>query len=208
MNDEQNVSIIASMDDGIYFNHRSKKQIDLDDEFKISAIKEIIYDHEDRMFYLLANKHESKLGLFLIKFSEKNPQNKNHKFFLKYKNKLDISDADIAVLRKEGRKNYKELIISYKTIFINTYTVRVIDISTDDPWPIYNHESFQLWESQVTGFFLQKTLDFITINREGINVLTLDSKAKKSIMHENGQEKMIHALESAQYLKIDSKNLI
>jgi hypothetical protein len=93
------------------------------------------------VFYLLANKHHSKLGLFLIKFSEKNPQNKNHKFFLKYKNKLEISDADIAVL-KNPEKNYKELIISYKTISINTYTVRVIDISSEDPWPLYSHESF------------------------------------------------------------------
>ena len=126
---------------------------------------------------------------------------------MKYKNKLEISDADIAVL-KNPDKNYKELIISYKTIFINTYTVRVIDISSEDPWPLYSHESFQLWESQVTGFFLEKTLDFITINREGINILSLESRAKKSIQHANGQNKMIHTLESADYLKIDPKNLI
>lgn len=168
------MSIIASKEDGIYYNHRNRKQVDLDREFEISAIKEIIYDHEDKVFYLLANMHYGKLGLFLIKFSERNPQNNNHKFFLKYNNKLDISDADIAVLRNPVN-NFKELIISYKTIFINTYTVRVIDISTEDPWPIYSHESFQLWESQVTGFFLEKTMDFVTINREGINVLTLAS---------------------------------
>jgi hypothetical protein len=96
------------------------------------------------VYYLLANKHHGKLGLFLIKFNENNP--KSHKFLIKYKNKLSISDADIAVLRNDV-SNYKELIISYKTIFINTYTVRVIDISTEEPLAIYCHESFQLWES-------------------------------------------------------------
>lgn len=57
MNDAQNVSIVATPEDSIYYNHITHKQIDIDDEFKISAIKEIIYDHEDRVFYLLANKH-------------------------------------------------------------------------------------------------------------------------------------------------------
>ena len=67
-------------------------------------------------------------------------------FFMKYKNKLDISDSDIAVLRCKDTK-LKELIVSFKTIHSNVYTVQVIDISRDIPWPLYKHESFQLWES-------------------------------------------------------------
>lgn len=31
MNDDQTVSIVASMDDGIYYNFRNKKYIDLDE---------------------------------------------------------------------------------------------------------------------------------------------------------------------------------
>jgi hypothetical protein len=49
---------------------------------------------------------------------------------MKWKNKLDIADADIAVVRNEDKK-FKELVVSYKTIFINTYNVKVIDISGD-----------------------------------------------------------------------------
>jgi len=41
--------------------------------------------------------YEGKLGVFMIRFDENDPE--KHNFFLKYKNKLDISDADIAVLR-------------------------------------------------------------------------------------------------------------
>jgi len=147
MNDEQTVSIIASMDDCIYYHHRSGKFVDLKESFNISNIKEIIYDDEARLFYLLANKYQEKLGVFLIKFDEDEPTDKDkHKFFLKYKNKLDIADADIAVMRNPG-KALKELIVSYKSININTYNVYVVDISGEDPWPLIRHESFQLWES-------------------------------------------------------------
>jgi hypothetical protein len=131
MSDDQTVCIVASQDDGIYYNFRTKYYLDLDNEYQISNIKEIIHDHEDRVFYLLANKYCEKLGLFIIRIHEKNPH--AHSFFMKWKNKLDIADADIAVVRNEDKK-FKELVVSYKTIFINTYNVKVIDISGDIQW--------------------------------------------------------------------------
>ena len=79
---------------GIYYNYRSKAFIDLDELYKISNIKEIIHDHEDRCFFMLCNKFQGKLGLFLIRFGEYDPTDFN--FFMKWKNKLDIADADIA----------------------------------------------------------------------------------------------------------------
>lgn len=84
------------------------------------------------------------MGVFIIKFDEADPSNCN--FFMKYKNKLQITDADIGVLRCE-KNRLKELILSYKTIHSNIYTVMVVDISRETPWPLYRHESFQLWES-------------------------------------------------------------
>jgi hypothetical protein len=45
------------MDDGIYYHHRTGRFVDLKETFKVSNIKEIIYDDEARMFYLLANKY-------------------------------------------------------------------------------------------------------------------------------------------------------
>ena len=127
MNDDQTVAIIASADDGIYYNHRTKVQVDLDELYNISSIKELIHDHEDRCFFLLCNKFEGKLGLFLIRFDEFDPT--QHRFFMRWKNKLDIADANIYVIRDE-EKAFKELVVSYKTIFMNTYNVVVIDIST------------------------------------------------------------------------------
>ena len=197
--------MVASIDDGIFFNHMTGQFVDLDETFKISSIKEIIYDHEDRMFYLLVNKFQEKLGVFIIRFSEMNPL--DYIFFFKFKNKLDIADADIAVLRCQERK-IKELIVSYKTIHSNVYTVQVCDISRETPWPLCKHESFQLWESQITAFYIDKNREFVMINRDGISVISLGSNGKRSIRDSFGQEKMIHPLESTNYLKVDNDNFI
>ena len=127
------------MDDGIYYNSRTRDFVDLDLLYSISNIREITHDAEDKAFYILANKYSEKLGLFLVRFDEDKPQ--NYKFVLKIKNKLDISDADIAVMRNPGKK-YKELIISYKTIFMNTFTIYVIDLSSRDMLTLFKHQSF------------------------------------------------------------------
>jgi len=120
-----------------------------------------------------------KLGLFLIQFEEQNPQ--DHKFFLKYNNKLDIGNADIAII-KNKEKCYKELLIGYKTIYMNTYTVQVVDIASADKTTIFKHLSFQLWESKITGFFMKKNKDYVTVNRQGICVISLGTKNKRSIV--------------------------
>jgi hypothetical protein len=61
---------------------------------------------------------------------------------IKWKNKLDIGDPNIYVLRNK-QKGLKELIVSYKTIFINTYNVICMEISiTDEQTMIFRHESF------------------------------------------------------------------
>ena len=86
----------------------------------------MIYEPDEGVFYMLCNKCNEKLGLFLIQFQEKDP--KNYKFFLKYQNKLDIANADIAIINNK-EKGIKELLISYKTIYVNTYTLQVVDIS-------------------------------------------------------------------------------
>ena len=118
--------IISSAEDGVYVDMVSKQEIDLDDKFDIGCIKEIIHDDEDSVFYVLANKYEEKLGFFLIKMHESRVN--EYSFLTKYKNKLDIGDAAVAVLR-DREKGYKELVISYKTIYINTYNVHVMDIT-------------------------------------------------------------------------------
>jgi hypothetical protein len=97
------------------------------------------------MFYLLANKFRDNLGLFMLRISEEDPN--DYKFLIKISNKLDIADADIFVLRNKERK-FKELVVSFKTIFVNTYSIFVIDISNSKSQDngglrtLFQHESF------------------------------------------------------------------
>jgi hypothetical protein len=65
-----------------------------------------------------------------------------------------------------------------------------------------------LWESEITGFLINKTKDFVMINREGITLMSLGTNQKKCVKAESGQEMMIHSLESTNYLKVDPKNFI
>jgi hypothetical protein len=120
--------VIASNDDGIYKDIKKGIEIDLDDKFNIGIIKEIIHDGEDHVFYILANKFDEKLGFFIIRMDEFNPES-NFQFLTKYKNKLDIGDCDIFVMRSKG-SSLKELVVSFKTIYINTYNIIIYDISS------------------------------------------------------------------------------
>ena len=164
------------------------------------------------MFYILANKYDRKLGFFLIRINENDPQDYN--FVIKLKHKLDIQDAAIFVMRHCNNDEwYKELIVAYKTIYNNTYTINVIDISdmkkgSDIQRVIYMHESFHLCESQVAGFLLQKNNDFVSITDSGISIVGLGHIPKRTIMAQNGNALKLHSLESIQYLKIDLNNSI
>lgn len=142
-NDNQDIFIIASPDDGIYLNINEDAEVDIDNEYQIANIKQIIYDNEDDVFYVLCNKYEEKLGFFVLKIRENDPY--NSRFLIKWKNKLDIGDASIFVLRTSGSRgsNIKEIIISFKTIFINTYNIVVMDISSENEKNlIFRHEGF------------------------------------------------------------------
>lgn len=90
--------IIASPEDAMYFNGNTNVELDLDEFFKIGSIKEIKYDEEEDDFYILANKYQEKLGFFIIRVDAKEPESDNM-FLTKWKNKLDIGDASLNVLR-------------------------------------------------------------------------------------------------------------
>lgn len=49
MNTDQTLSIIASIDDGMLYYYSTNQQlyIDIEETFQLSAIKEVVYDHED-----------------------------------------------------------------------------------------------------------------------------------------------------------------
>ena len=52
------------------------------------------------------------------------------RFLIKLKNKLNIEDSYVSILR-DNTKNIKEIVIGFKTIFINTYSVFVLDLTQE-----------------------------------------------------------------------------
>jgi hypothetical protein len=65
---------------------------------------------------------------------------------------LNIDDVKLEIIRQydDATKCFnKELIMTYKTIFINTYNVHVFDLSAPENkrTTLYIHESFHLWEN-------------------------------------------------------------
>jgi len=157
------------------------------------------------VFYLLANKFDEKLGFFLIKMHESKVD--EFKFLTKYKNKLDIGDANVSVLR-DNKNKYKELVISYKTIYINTYNVHIMDITQEGQPTLYKHESFQLWESESKGMLLTNRNDFLKLSKAGAEIIALGSEPKRMITDDLNNDHVLHSLESVNYLKIDPENFV
>jgi hypothetical protein len=105
-----------------------------------TSIKNVIYDSEEENFIILANRYEDRLGFFVVKLDERDPS--KFKFLIKWKNKLEIADTSMYVLRNT-KNGLKELIICCKTIYINVYNVVALDISVEDEQlMIFRHESF------------------------------------------------------------------
>ena len=107
----------------------------MDSEFNnFSLVRGIINDNND--FFIMFNKFKGELGLYIIKVKMNNPiirsktnPNKdelNGQLILNYRTGLEIGDAEINLL--ESHLGYRELVVSFKTIFINIFTVMIIDM--------------------------------------------------------------------------------
>ena len=135
--------MLASQSDGIWINKKNNTEIDIDQEFDISDIKSLLYDEEDQVFYLLANRKKGIIGFYLMKFPVNDPT--NVKNLTMWKHNLDIDNANMFISKGNNEnKRYRELIIGCKTIFINTYTVICKDLSDldNEAAVLYKHEAF------------------------------------------------------------------
>ena len=73
LNSTQDCFIVASEMDGLFVDIERNIEIDIDEEFEVSVIKDIEYDEDRRIFYVLANKCAGILGLYLIEIFEDDP---------------------------------------------------------------------------------------------------------------------------------------
>ena len=101
------------------------------------------------------------------------------------------------------------MVIGYKTIYLNIYQVTVQDLSGSALHSTFcRHESFHLWETKIFGLITSKNKDFITLSKEGMNVLTLSTSEYRHVVDFEGQNKMIHSITSFEFLKLEKTNLV
>jgi hypothetical protein len=105
-------------------------------------------------------------------------------FMINWQNKLDIGDVNIEVREDYSWNEYemkeiaqRELVVGYKSIYINVYSVFVINIQTG--CLAFRHESFCLWETKVSSFLNSLSFDFISMQHQGLQVLALGNNQSK-----------------------------
>ena len=128
LNFDQTICLVSTQKECLWINRKTKIEKDMDEELKVKEIKEIKYDSELNSFFMLSNKYQQLLGFYVQKIDADRPEKNN--FLIKWKNKLDIGDTNIFILRNKEH-GYREICISYKTIYINTYNIMVMDMKSD-----------------------------------------------------------------------------
>ena len=125
---DQSKFIVTSNQDVLYVNNLTNNEIDLDEKYQVSSIQNIIAS--ETHFYVLANKRRSQLGMFLFSCSIEEPENPaSNTEYLNWYNKMDIGDVDLQLMDQEGG-SAQNIVVSYKSIGINTYNILVIDLET------------------------------------------------------------------------------
>jgi uncharacterized protein YueI len=134
----------------LFINIRDDVEIDIDELFHIGDIRSVI--NLNQKFYVLANKCDNLLGYHLIEIDENYPDTKEPKFLINWKSKLDIGNASLYLVWSD-KKEKDYLIVSYKSIHINTYTVLMVNLETRKIE--YRLESYHLWENNIQSIMLR-----------------------------------------------------
>ena len=136
----------------------------------------------------------------------------NCKFLIKWKSNLQIGDVDLQIYyNKNDNGLCKELIVSYKSIYINTLNIIIMDLSNrfgDRCCLFFRHESFQMWESKVTCFMNMQQGEYVILNSKGMHVLAIAGEGKRAVVDNYGEKMMLRRLQEFNFLKISRKNCL
>jgi hypothetical protein len=99
--------------------------------------------------YVKALKKPNASPIFYKNTIQKRDSNKRYYYLNAIGNSLEIDDCDIQVVRSRGRlegspddgKYFKERIITDKSIWVNNYTIFVMDVTSNEFLTIWKHIS-------------------------------------------------------------------
>lgn len=99
------------------------------------------------------------LGYYLMEIDEFDPCNVEPLLLINWKSKLDIGDASMFTIQHKDKGRY--LVLSYKSIYINTYNVLVVSLK--NKLIQFRYEKYHLWEAKVSGVLL-KNYEYVMIS--------------------------------------------
>ena len=152
------------------------------------------------------------MGYFLIAIDAERPQpTSKPRFLIRWMNKLSVDNAALHIIKSDrgivsgSNSKCKEIVVSSKVCYTNKYILFMIDLATG--LTKFRFEHNHLWENQVKGF-LTSFNDFIILNDEGLSFIPLGTYDKRTITPLEGAERMVHSLQSCNYLKVEDSNFI
>ena len=81
----------------LYINKKKDTEFNLVEYYDIQNIKQILYDPEEKVFFILSNRFNERLGIFVLKIDENDPKKGN--FLVNWFTQLDISNTSMDILR-------------------------------------------------------------------------------------------------------------
>ena len=99
--------------------------------------------------------------------------------------------------------------MSFKTIYLNTLHVLVIEKLRDRYQVMFFYQDYQLWELSLKTFYNKVGDDLMILNKEGINLVRFDEvRSRRAIQQASTGMKMVHSLYSMNYLKVEPDNML
>ena len=142
--------LVATQYDVLLVDFINEEEIDIDEMYHIGDIKCIV--NFKSKFYILANKCLRMLGYYLIEIDESNPEQPVPQYIINWKSRLDFGDAQLFFLDDDHEEN-QGLVVCYKSIYINTYNILLINLQTK--MIVYHYESKHMWEVEIRSILLE-----------------------------------------------------
>lgn len=95
--------------------------------------------------------------------------------------------------------------VCYKSIYINTYNILLINLQTK--MIVYHYQSKHMWEVEIRSILLENQ-DLVIFSDSGKKVISLAQSIKKKVRNQEGRVTMLHSLNSCQDLKLEPSNYL
>lgn len=105
------------------------------------------------------------------------------------------------LMELEKGEGKKHMVISYKQMHVNIYSLIVIELATSKI--VFIHDQTQTWERPIFGLLNTHNNDFITLNKNGSSFCPLGNVDIREVANSGGTQRMIHPLIDCNYLKIE-----